>query len=178
MSTLLQSFETPVVRDGETWIAYLHGRDRADGTWEGWIEFVHATTGARLASPVETTQSSSDAVLYWATGLGAAYFDGALDRARDHTHPRPEAAPVRVAPPLVEAGTDRTVRDARREELEQHILGIFRRHQLVHHVLRNALSDEIFSDPLVDAERTGRNLVRRAYGTFADRGPIPKHQER
>jgi hypothetical protein len=68
---------------GETYRAYVHGRERMDGTWEGWLEFV-PTRGAlpAIRTPRETTQPTRDALVYWASGLEPVYFEGALARAR------------------------------------------------------------------------------------------------
>jgi hypothetical protein len=58
------------------------GEERADGTWDGWIEFwSEAGGGAILATERETTQPSRAALLYWATGLEPIYFEGAFERA-------------------------------------------------------------------------------------------------
>lgn len=46
-----------VTRNADTYIAYLYGRERADGTWEGRITFERTTDRARFTTPVETTQS-------------------------------------------------------------------------------------------------------------------------
>ena len=52
------------------------------GTWAGILEFLPADGGPGIRSERETTQSSPDAVAYWATGLEPLYFEGALARAR------------------------------------------------------------------------------------------------
>ena len=57
---------------------FLKARD--DGTWEGWLAFVSPTH--TLQTPRETTQSSQNDVLYWATGLQPTYLEGAFQRAR------------------------------------------------------------------------------------------------
>jgi hypothetical protein len=56
------------------------GHERADGIWEGVIEFVR--DGSRLITGIETTQTNADALEYWATGLQPVYFEAALRRAR------------------------------------------------------------------------------------------------
>ena len=120
METMLQQFETPVVRNGVTYIAYLYGHERVDGTWEGHITFERTPDGARFTTPVETTQSNAQAVLYWATGLTDTYFDGALQRAMS-APPRPRVAPQ--PPPVV--GADAATREARREDIETAVLELF-----------------------------------------------------
>lgn len=64
------------------------GRDRIDGTWEGWIEFhpVALRQAAILATERETTQPTREALVYWATGLEPIYLEGAFDRAVRAAH--------------------------------------------------------------------------------------------
>ena len=54
---------------------------RPDGLWEAWLVFFSLRTGKALATDRETTQSTRQHVLYWATGLGPTYLRGALERA-------------------------------------------------------------------------------------------------
>src|SRR5438876_9614572 len=54
---------------------------QSGGTWGGMLEFLPADGGGAVRSGRETTQSSPDAVAYWATGLEPLYFEGALARA-------------------------------------------------------------------------------------------------
>ncbi len=70
----------PIILDGVNYRAFVHGEERADGMWVGWIEFVSGAT--RLRTEQETSQSNRDALAYWASGLEDVYFDGALRRAR------------------------------------------------------------------------------------------------
>lgn len=63
----------------------------------GLAEFERTTDGRRFSTDVETTQPNAEALLYWSTGLTAAYFEGALERA---TNRRPTA---RKADPDIEA---------------------------------------------------------------------------
>ena len=113
MNTLLQQFEKPV----GAYLAYLHGRERADGTWEAWIEFEHSRNRKRAATPVETTQANAQAVLYWATGLGQAYFEGALRRA---------LAPAAVQRPMAGHASQAVTRDELIAEIGREILELFR----------------------------------------------------
>ena len=67
--------------DGQTYaLVRVHAEQRADGNWEGWIEFL-TETGQRVVTERETTQSSREAVAYWASGLEPIYLEGALQRA-------------------------------------------------------------------------------------------------
>jgi hypothetical protein len=80
---LIQQYATTVEASGG--VAYtpqVRGEQRADGTWEGWIEFHPAEgSGPVLRTDRETTQPDRDALAYWASGLEPLYFDGALARA-------------------------------------------------------------------------------------------------
>jgi hypothetical protein len=66
--------------DGTSYAIRVLGQARADGTWIGWLEF--AGPGGVLRTGRETTQSNREGVVYWATGLEPAYFQGAFERAR------------------------------------------------------------------------------------------------
>jgi hypothetical protein len=83
-STLTQKIDALVIEKATaiTYDVYLHGDPRDDGRWEARLEFVPRAGGASFVTQVETTQSQREDVLYWATGLSNAYFDGAFDRAR------------------------------------------------------------------------------------------------
>lgn len=73
-----------VVRDaaGQGYLARASGRSRADGTWEGWLEFTPPQGVPVLRTGRETTQPDREALAYWASGLEPVYLDGALTRAR------------------------------------------------------------------------------------------------
>jgi hypothetical protein len=68
--------------DGTEYRARICGRERSDGTWEGWLEF-HPTSGAGepLRTGQETSQPSRKTLVYWATGIEPVYLEGALARA-------------------------------------------------------------------------------------------------
>ena len=68
--------------DGATYVARVCGRPRADGTWEGWLEFVAIGAAIVLRTEQETTQSNRQGVAYWASGLEPSYLEGAFARAR------------------------------------------------------------------------------------------------
>lgn len=94
MSEVLMSYERAVTDpDGATYQARACGRQREDGSWEGWIEFVPADDSPVLRSERETTQPNRTDTEYWATGLSAVYLEGSLRRTLT---PR---QPVHVAPP-------------------------------------------------------------------------------
>jgi hypothetical protein len=163
MDTMLQQFETPVTRNADTYIAYLYGRERADGTWEGRITFERTTDRARFTTPVETTQSNSQSILYWATGLTGPYFDGALERAQNTLPPRQAVA---VPPPLVSPGADAITRDLQREDIERAVLGVFTAHgtaqlltQVVFDSLPHSHADVVRA--LEHLEKQERRVIRK-----------------
>ena len=63
--------------------ALVMARERNDGSWEGWLEFVPADKDScRYATPIETRQHDRVTMERWASGLTVVYADGALARAR------------------------------------------------------------------------------------------------
>jgi hypothetical protein len=68
-------------RGGESYVARAYMDRQPGGLWEGWLVFFSLGTGRALATDRETTQGRREHVLYWATGLGPTYLQGALDRA-------------------------------------------------------------------------------------------------
>ena len=66
--------------DGVRYRVRVIGHERADGVWEGQIEF--STDGARIVSGVETTQLTNEALEQWATALDPMYVRNALSRAQ------------------------------------------------------------------------------------------------
>lgn len=67
---------------GGNYVVRVFGRERSDGTWEGWLEFVAVGAAQVLRTGRETTHSSREDLAYWATGLGTAYPEGAFARAQ------------------------------------------------------------------------------------------------
>ena len=93
MTDVLVEFDTVLRHHTEgTWSARACARQRADGLWEGYLEFTPRNgDGATVSTERETEQSNRDAVLYWAEGLTQVYLEGALVRAVTKAHPRPIA---------------------------------------------------------------------------------------
>jgi hypothetical protein len=84
--------------DGRVYIAQAVGRQRDDGMWEGWLEFVAQDGEPVLRSQRETTQPNLVDLEYWATGLTPVYLQGALERTLTPATPTaPAAPPVRSA---------------------------------------------------------------------------------
>jgi len=79
----IREHPTRVISGNTTYIVYVCGDEREDGTWEGWIEF-HPTDAGHptLSTERETSQPNRNALEYWADGLEPIYLDGALVRAR------------------------------------------------------------------------------------------------
>jgi hypothetical protein len=77
----VHEFAYGVLRDGVFHRVEAWSRRRADGLWEGFLVF-RPDSGFALQTGRETTQSSLDAVTYWATGLEPVYLEGALERAQ------------------------------------------------------------------------------------------------
>ena len=84
MEELIHQPSTRVkTEDGTTYIPCIYGQQRADGTWEAWLEFRPTDERkAVLLTGQETSQPDRDAVEYWALGLEPIYFDGAFTRAQ------------------------------------------------------------------------------------------------
>jgi hypothetical protein len=84
MPELIHQFADQVKgSDGVIYAVEVYGESRADGTWEGWLEFKPLTgMGPVLRTPRETSQPSREALAYWASGLEPVYLDGAFARAR------------------------------------------------------------------------------------------------
>jgi len=70
--------------DGITYQVQIHGLERTDHTWEGWIEFHPLDPSLPiLRTEQETSQPSRVTLDYWAGGLEPIYLQGALRRAID-----------------------------------------------------------------------------------------------
>lgn len=163
MERLLQEFERPVSdAGGILYRVFLYGRSRPGDTWQGWLVFERANDGKRFATDVETTQSNAEAVLYWATGLTDAYFDGALVRAQN---PRPHDASAIAEPPPVVSG-DSDTRRRRLAAIERDVLDCFARDRT-----RRLLTDALLAElphanadvvrALEDLEKQGGLLIRQ-----------------
>jgi hypothetical protein len=82
-------FDEPISDPGGAlYFARAAGRQRDDGLWEGWLEFVPVDgSGLALLSARETTQPNRADLEYWAQGLTRVYLQGALVRAESATEP-------------------------------------------------------------------------------------------
>jgi hypothetical protein len=68
--------------DGTEYLVRVCGAPRADGIWEGWIDFLAIGADIVRRTDIETTQSNRQDLVYWASGLEGTYFEGAFRRAR------------------------------------------------------------------------------------------------
>ncbi|TMB62700.1 MAG: hypothetical protein E6I57_11950 [Chloroflexi bacterium] len=94
MNSLIHEF-TMLARDGDGHVyrARCYGRERRDGTWIGWLEFMPRGEGGLVReTPRETTQPNRLALRYWALGLDEVYLDGAL--VRSHISSLEESQPT------------------------------------------------------------------------------------
>ena len=163
MEQVLQHFEK-AVRDsaGAAYRVYVYGRSRPGDTWQGWLVFERMGDGRRFSTGVETTQPSSQAIVYWAGGLSEAYFEGALRRAMKPA--AIESRTLRVPPPVVSG--DRDIHRKRLASLEREVLDCFRRHdtrrlttQTLFDELPHANADVVRA--LEDLEKQGGLVDRR-----------------
>lgn len=95
----VRSFDAPITIDGATWIALLHASNERSGSWSGAIEFRPDDGSPALMTGAETTQSSLDGVLSWASSLTLAYFEQALGRARTRAASMTAETLSAIAPP-------------------------------------------------------------------------------
>jgi hypothetical protein len=89
MPEVLVKFDEPIRdADGAMYFAQAAGRQRDDGLWEGWLEFIGLDESARsICSDRETTQPNRADLEYWAQGLTRVYLQGALARAGSCAEP-------------------------------------------------------------------------------------------
>ncbi|HSJ08034.1 MAG TPA: hypothetical protein VK936_15120 [Longimicrobiales bacterium] len=108
MAEVLMSYGTRIRGpDERSYTVRACGRERDDGLWEGWLEYLPVEGGDTVVTPRETTQPNRNDLLYWATGLTDPYMDGALTRAL--RQPVTAAAPAAGPPPADgPASSDRT----------------------------------------------------------------------
>jgi hypothetical protein len=165
MDRLLQQFEQPIVdRNGDLYDVFLYGRSRPGDTWQGWLVFQRRGDLTQFSTGVETTQPNAEAVLYWATGLSDAYFEGALNRAR--RPPREIEVTLPAPPPLIDDWADSATREARLADLERAILSYFQNRRLdrvptevLFNDLPHAHADVVRA--LEDMSKQGRLVERR-----------------
>ena len=67
--------------EGREFYVGVVGNPRADGEWEGWLEYVPLDESDVLVRRIETTQSNRAALERWAAALTDTYVQGAFQRA-------------------------------------------------------------------------------------------------
>ena len=84
MTYLMMQLSETVSDDRGTFHPRAMGRERTNGSWEGWLEFIPSDEGRSCiyVTPIETHQHDRMTMEYWAAGLTGVYAEGALARAR------------------------------------------------------------------------------------------------
>jgi hypothetical protein len=96
MAEVFVQFDEPVTSpEGRAFVPRVVGRQREDGRWEGWIEFVPGGGDPVLRTAQETVQLKRDDLMFWATGLSATYLEGALERVLEPLRIQPRTLDVR-----------------------------------------------------------------------------------
>ena len=144
MAEVLIEFEGTVTGiDERAYEARACARERADGLWEGWLEFIPLDGSTVLRTGRDTTQPSREDALYWATGLTITYLDGALLRIlrpAPVVRPRPTSA----TPAYTEPATPGNASTEPARGIPRAVLDPFAVYAEGDHILRqqlNALSE-------------------------------------
>jgi len=104
MDVVMTQLSETVSDERGSFHALVMARERHDGRWEGWLEFVPpAADSCRYATPIETRQPDRATIERWASGLTAVYADGALGRARPLRAATPESDQLLALQELIEA---------------------------------------------------------------------------
>lgn len=80
---LIRKYPASIITGNVEYTIQICGQEKADATWEGWIEF-HPTDSNHpiLSTEQETSQPNRTALEYWADGLEPLYLEGAFARAQ------------------------------------------------------------------------------------------------
>jgi hypothetical protein len=104
MDAVMMQLSETVSDERGTFHARVMARERDDGSWEGWLEFVRPDKeSCGYATPIETRQHDRVTLERWASGLTPVYADGALARARTPCTATPESAQLLALQELIEA---------------------------------------------------------------------------
>jgi hypothetical protein len=104
MDMVMMQLSDTVSDERGTFEALVMGRERNDGGWEGWLEFVpRAEDSCGYATPIETRQHDRVTMERWASGLTVVYAEGALARARTLRAATTESDQMRALHELIEA---------------------------------------------------------------------------
>src|SRR5436190_24286318 len=84
MTNLIMDLSETVSDARGVFHARAMARERRDGSWEAWLEFIRADAdpSVRYATQIETHQHDRVTMERWASGLTRVYAEGALARAR------------------------------------------------------------------------------------------------
>ena len=84
MTDVMMQFPDAVADARGVFHARAMARERDDGSWEGWLEFVPNDAEASIGyiTPIETHQRDRVTMERWASGLTHVYAEGALSRAQ------------------------------------------------------------------------------------------------
>lgn len=100
MAHVVAVFAPPLtLKNGRVYTAQACGREREDGRWEGWLEFVPDDESLVVRTQRETTQRNLSDLEHWAGTLTPVYLQGALERTLTPT-------PVAIDQPDVPAVYD------------------------------------------------------------------------
>ncbi|HUF93799.1 MAG TPA: hypothetical protein VMR23_15590 [Candidatus Limnocylindria bacterium] len=105
MARVLLRYQTTLATSGgRTYRPRACGRERPDGMWEGWLEFVPDDGTRAVRSGRETSQPNLVDLEYWATGVTPVHLEGALARARAPAFRRPRggASGLPVSAPVLD----------------------------------------------------------------------------
>ena len=104
MDAVMMRLSETVSDDRGTFHALVMARERNNGSWEGWLEFVSADNDScRYVTPIETRQHDRVTMERWASGLTVVYADGALARARTPHTTTAESEQLLALQELIEA---------------------------------------------------------------------------
>ena len=104
MDAVMMQLTDTVTDERGTFHALVMARERHDGGWEGWLEFVPADNeSCRYATPIETRQHDRVTMERWASGLTSVYAEGALSRAQTTHSATAELDQQRALEELIEA---------------------------------------------------------------------------
>jgi len=104
MDAVMMRLSETVSDDRGTFHALVMARERNNGSWEGWLEFVSADNDScRYVTPIETRQHDRVTMERWASGLTVVYAEGALARARTTHTATAESDQLLALQELIEA---------------------------------------------------------------------------
>jgi len=110
MTDLMMQFPEAVADARGVFHPRAMARERDDGSWEAWLEFVPDDAEASIGyiTPIETHQRDRVTMERWASGLTRVYAEGALSRAQMQQAAIAVPEPLLALQELVEALDRRT----------------------------------------------------------------------